>query len=297
MLYLKRNEIDINKWDECVRQSPDGNPYFLSWYLDIVNPNWEALIEKDYSVIMPLPAKSKMGINYLIQPVLTKELGVIGKNIVSQEKVNLFFKEVSSKFRYINFYVNKNNHLPPELLNNENGVTYTLVLNDKVSQLEKRFSENHRRNLKKIATYNLKWEFSKDCSSFVDFVFRNSKIYRNLSFFDVLVEEIIKRDTGYIQFARNNEETIISAVLWLHFKNKHIYLISASNKEGFENKASFFLIYEYMKHFENTGDIIDFEGSKIKGLARFYSGFGSVCESFPLFKSNRLIWPIRLIKS
>ena len=52
--YLTHNQIDKQRWDECIAQSPDGLIYCWSWYLDVVHPGWEALVEDDYENVMPL---------------------------------------------------------------------------------------------------------------------------------------------------------------------------------------------------------------------------------------------------
>jgi len=45
IIYHKHHEIDRDRWDECIRKSFNGIIYAYSWYLDIVSPQWEALIE------------------------------------------------------------------------------------------------------------------------------------------------------------------------------------------------------------------------------------------------------------
>lgn len=50
----RAHEIDRERWDECIRKSFNGIIYAYSWYLDIVCPSWEALIEGDYKIVMPL---------------------------------------------------------------------------------------------------------------------------------------------------------------------------------------------------------------------------------------------------
>ena len=45
--YLEHNQIDKKKWDATVEEC--GNIYAYSWYLDIVHPGWEALVEEDIS--------------------------------------------------------------------------------------------------------------------------------------------------------------------------------------------------------------------------------------------------------
>ena len=48
--------IDKKHWDDCISKSFNGNVYAWSWYLDIVHPKWEALVENDYERVMALPS-------------------------------------------------------------------------------------------------------------------------------------------------------------------------------------------------------------------------------------------------
>ena len=55
--YLTNEQIDKSRWDDCVAHAVNGNVYAFSWYLDIVHPGWEALVEMidgNYVTIMPI---------------------------------------------------------------------------------------------------------------------------------------------------------------------------------------------------------------------------------------------------
>ena len=64
--YLEHNQIDKKKWDATIEEC--GNIYAYSWYLDVVHPQWEALVEGDYDTVMPLTGGEKFGVHYLFQP-------------------------------------------------------------------------------------------------------------------------------------------------------------------------------------------------------------------------------------
>ena len=42
--YVKRNELDIEKYNACVENSLQSRVYGFSWYLDIVADHWDALV-------------------------------------------------------------------------------------------------------------------------------------------------------------------------------------------------------------------------------------------------------------
>ena len=58
--YVKHDDIDPDKWDECVRNAKNGLIYGYSFYLDHMAKNWDGLILGDYEVVMPLPWNKKI---------------------------------------------------------------------------------------------------------------------------------------------------------------------------------------------------------------------------------------------
>ena len=92
--YLKHNEIDFELWDERVRSSIGGFPYAYSWYLNVVSPNWEAIVSEDYEFLMPLPVKRKYLFRYLIQPAYTQQLGVFSNKFISSDILIDFVKKI-----------------------------------------------------------------------------------------------------------------------------------------------------------------------------------------------------------
>ena len=92
--HLQHKDIDYARWDECITQSHNQLTYAHSWYLDIVSPNWEALVTENYEYIMPLPVKRKYGIPYLVQPIFVQQLGVFSKHDIPKHIIELFIKQI-----------------------------------------------------------------------------------------------------------------------------------------------------------------------------------------------------------
>ena len=88
--HLRHNEVDKKKWDDCIDNAFNGIIYAYSWYLDIVCPTWDALIEDDYEKVMPLTHNNKLGISYLYPPLFTQQLGVFSKISLSSSDVENF---------------------------------------------------------------------------------------------------------------------------------------------------------------------------------------------------------------
>ncbi len=75
--YLKNEEIDRERWDNCLAEIAGVKPYPWSWYLDIMAPGWEALIDDDYATqSFRYHGFRKYGFNYIATPVFLQQLGV-----------------------------------------------------------------------------------------------------------------------------------------------------------------------------------------------------------------------------
>jgi len=147
--YLKHKEIDKEKWDDAVSTAFNGNIYIYSWYLDIVHPYWDALVEDDYERIMPLPVSKKMGIKYMMTPFFTQQLGVFSGSILSPEKIVEFINSIPEDIKYIDINLNSYNRLANEGFDITFRKNYLLDLINKYEVAKKHYSTNLKRNLKK----------------------------------------------------------------------------------------------------------------------------------------------------
>ena len=104
--YLKHTEINKLKWDECIRNSSNEIIYAYSWYLDVVCPEWEALVEDDYVCIMPLPLGKKYGFTYAYPPLFTQQLGLFSLLEIAEGKTMEFIAAIPPHYRYIEMSLN-----------------------------------------------------------------------------------------------------------------------------------------------------------------------------------------------
>ena len=107
--YIEQKNIDKKKWDACIQTSTSPSIFVYSWYLDVVCPNWSALILNDYEAVFPLASNSKLSIQYLYQPLFTRYLGVYSKTSITENLVSDFFDAIPKHFKYIEFCIHENN--------------------------------------------------------------------------------------------------------------------------------------------------------------------------------------------
>lgn len=284
--YLTHNQIDTRRWDECIAQSPDGNIYCWSWYLDVVHPDWEALVEDDYATVMPLAGNKKCGINYLFQPFFTQKFGVFGKNEVSEAKIEEFLNAIPEKFKFADFR-----------LKGVKGVTHRnieLSLNREYSVLAENYHSNTKRNLAKAKKEGLKVIEDVEPSAIIKLFRQNrgkdikhwgDKEYERLL---ELVETAKKHDACMVLGAQNIDNQIVAGAFFMMSHNKTVFLFSGSDESNKENHGLTFLLDYVIEKNSGTNTILDFEGSDNDGLARFYKGFGGEEKYYTELRLNRL---------
>lgn len=287
--HLRNSSIDFIRWDKCILESLHPLSYAFSWYLDIVSPGWEALISEDYEYVMPLPAKSKFKIPYLVQPILTQQLGIFSKLEINESTVEEFIKEIP----YYSYELNlneKNFHSKAFIYPN-----YLLNLNKSYEKIASQYSKNTQRNIDKATKLNLIIKENISVEEFLTFYYFVDKKF--LSVQKPVLEQLIvkgiseKSITLYGVFS--NQNNLIATLCLLHSTNRLTYLLPVSNAEGKSSSAMFFLIDFLIKEESGKDTFFDFEGSGIEGIARFYKGFGAKNQPYYILKRFR---PAFLIK-
>ena len=71
--FLHNSAIDIVRWDQVVNSSPNARSYAMSWYLDILHPDWHGLVYDNYRYVMPVVFLSKWASVWAYQPVYAKQ--------------------------------------------------------------------------------------------------------------------------------------------------------------------------------------------------------------------------------
>lgn len=297
--YLKRDEIDSAQWNSCIARSVNGIVYAYSWYLDVVSENWDALIGDDYQAVFPLTHKIKFGIKYLYQPYFTQQLGLFSIGHISSSLVNEFIDAIPNHFKFISISLNTfitADHPNAKVIPR---VTYHLDLIEPYSAICSRYAVNTKRNISKATAYNISVSRSLTASNLLTLKRENMAVPLRQKHFNILNQLIslsIAKGVGEIYGAYTARNELCAGVLFLKTNGKVIYLLASSSDEGRSQRAMFSLIDYYINQHSELELVLDFEGSNIEPVARFYAGFGaSPCEYNHII-INRLPWFLKLFK-
>lgn len=281
--HLQNKSIDYKLWDKCISESINQLTYAYTWYLDVVSPNWEALVSENYEFIMPLPIKRKYSLPYLVQPVLTQQLGIFSKQVVDENTVQLFINELPSFSYELN--LNEQNFLSI-------GITwpnYILNLDSQYPEINNKYSKNTKRNIDKAIKMNLKVQYNLSVDNFITFYYSVNTKYKTAeqSFVKALIETGISKERMSLFGVVSSNNELIAALCLLHSNKRITYLLPISNEEGKNSSAMFLLIDNLIQKNAERDLIFDFEGSRIEGIARFYKGFGAINQPYYIIKRFR----------
>lgn len=280
--YVENKNIDLKKWDNLVSKSANGFIYSTSKYLNLVSENWDAFIFDDYKIIMPLPFKKKYGVKYIMQPLFAQQLGIIYEEKPKQAVIDLFITQLKNKFKYFALNLNYDNNISVKLKNTDK-TNLILNLNKPYKQLFSEFTTNTKRNINKSKKENFSIRIEKtESNSFIDFFVSNLTSKEPKSTIQTLKEIIDSsfiNNIGEIIYINNSTENI-AAVFILKSYNRYIYLAATSNKEGKNRRAMFYLVNYFINKNSETECFLDFEGSDIDGVKRFYNGFNAVEQNY-----------------
>ncbi len=294
--FIHNSEIDIQRWDKVVDNSPNSRVYAKSWFLDIVNADWNGLIYGDYEYVMPLAFSRKWGVEYAYQPIFAQQHGIFPPP--TPEVTSNFIGYLIERFRFIDISLNSMNLVRCGGLTITERNNYILSLKPEYEKIFDNFSISARRNVRKSIKKN---DISEQVTlgeymeffSGINIADLKKGTINNLN---NIISKSMSIGKGFLYGAYSRKNELTGAAFFLRDKDRLIYLSSVSSEEGRENLSMYFILDEVIKNFSSKPLLLDFEGSNIEGIAMFFNGFGAKPEIYQHIKLNRLPWPLKLVK-
>jgi hypothetical protein len=299
IVYLRHEQIDKTKWDLCIEQSQNSLIYGYSWYLDTLAPGWEALVLGDYRAVMPLTNHKKTMLRYLYQPFFMQQLGLFYKHHHDSERLIDFLEAIPAHFRFIDINLNEGNELMHTDYVLHKRKNLVLHLNQPYEKLHKNFDDHCKRNLKKAKKFSQTIEAVDIAVSFYQKHKGNNTanvLPAHYKKFKNVLQVALQRDVLYCKGVFNEHHELIAAGIFLIHKGRIIYMMGGASARGREARSMYALFDHIITQFCNHPILLDFEGSEIPGIARFYKGFGAEKRPYFRLRLNRLPWFIRWLK-
>ena len=315
--WVRRDEVDDERWNRVVRSDIRSLPYGLTEVLDARTKQWGGLIRNDYEAVCPIPFRRIAGILTLCRmPLGLQQLGIFyspacaihreSDAVKDWEDVETALGALPKDFFWLdlNFQEGLNNPKPDgnwkkvgptawfRSWNRQNAVV--LLKKDYRLNYES-YSEQTRRNLKKAQSARLEI-FEHDSPEVLVQAFEQHQVKRYgkipSQFLNAIrwqMHALIHQRRGMVQTVYGPGNELLAGAFWWFSGDRMILYFSTVTDAGRECQAMSFLINETVLQASGTWSRLDFEGSQAPGLFRFYLGWGA--EPKPYLRIQRFRIP------
>lgn len=300
--FLSHQDIDQSRWDLCIEQSVNGLIYGYSWYLNEMAPGWNALVWGDYEAVMPLTGNRKLFIKYLYQPYFMQQLGVFYTRWELKSRVIDFIEAIPPSYRFIDINLNEHNEVTvPNGMKLKKRKNFVLDLHHEYAALEKRFDDHCSRNIKKA--YKQQQTIAQIDPALAVAFYQKYKAMATSNVLDSDYEQflavLLKAQERQLLLCRGvynaSQELLAVGIYYIH-KGRIIYVLGGASDAGRESRSMYYLFDDVIRNFSGLNMLLDFEGSEIPGIARFFKGFGARKQPYFKLHVNRLPWFVRWLK-
>jgi len=300
IVYLKHSEIDKDQWDACIAASPASKPYAFSWYLDIMSPGWEALVDDDYDSVFPIPARERFGIKYIATPIFLQQLGAFAPDKPAENVISEYLDYMPEFYRLVDLCVGQNVRYDGYSVTEK--INYELDLSHPYDFLYENFDQSCRRNIEKSHRNKVRIDYDMTPSELIDlFINMKEKIagkikQRDFTRFQALMDYCIRTGKGTISGVRDKNGKIIFGQFILKIGGTVILLFGVNTPESREKRINYYFVNEVIRGSAGRKLILDFAGSSIPSIGTFMSSFGSVNKPYYRIYKNSLPVPVRWFK-
>ena len=291
--YLEHNQIDRQKWDDLM--VAHGPIYAQSWYLDVVHPEWEALVLEEYEAVMPITGGRKFGVPYLFQPFFVQQLGIVSSRPLSPAQQTEFLSAIPKKFRFAEIRLNESNAFDDNIQGIEYHRNVVLDLNQDYDTIRAHYHTNTKRNLAKAEGNGLALVDETELSEIIALFRENRgakvKVWGEAEYVTLtqLYEAAVHHRHAFIVGVKHQEtKELLCGGLFMKTAERIVFLFSGCGERGKQLQAMTFMMDGVIRRFAHQPMLFDFEGSDDDNLARFYLGFDSAERPYPAYSFNRL---------
>ncbi|MEX1203003.1 MAG: GNAT family N-acetyltransferase [Ferruginibacter sp.] len=301
--HLSYHDIDLQKWDDCIKGSAHPLIYAQSICLNQMCGKWEALVLNNYETVMPLTYKIKWGIRYLYQPAFIAQMGIFGRHAEDKMVCKGFINKILELYRFLEIPFHFSNIIPSEFekytVSRNN---FILDLNHSYDIIVKNISSSHTKNIKRAGKFSLNYQIEKDPFKIIQLFKKlyndrelvyQSKDYVN---FEILCKKLATQQQLVLRKVTNGINEMVAGIILLKDEHRLYNVMSCVTTEGKKTEANYLLFQQLIQEFCQQDLILDFEGSDVKGIASFYQQFGAINEPYPFIGINRLPGWVKLFK-
>ncbi|TYP98013.1 hypothetical protein C7447_103181 [Tenacibaculum adriaticum] len=291
IIRVTRKELDIEKYNACIKNSIQSNIYGFSWYLDIVCDHWDVLVLNNYEAVMPIPWRKKYFMEYVYPPFWVLQLGIFSIEI---EDENEFLIELLEDFKFVEIRTNSKNcfSMFDDFQQEKN--LQILSLKEDYNTILLKYKKDRKRNLLRAKKYDLIERWNDNPEKLIELFKANvGKRVKKIKDKDYTIllkvmKICIEKKAGEILSIYDNNDKLVASGFFLKYNKRVTILVSSTDFKNRKNGANTFLIDRAIFKYRPNFDVFDFGGSSMKNIAKYFLSFGGKDEKYIQLKYNNL---------
>jgi hypothetical protein len=299
IIYLKNHEIDREQWDNCIRNSSNVKPYPYSWFLDIMSPGWEALIDDDYDSVFPIPSQKRFFFRIISTPFFLQQLGAYSPDKPAENVIYEFLQYLPDFYRYLDLHISQK--ISSDGIKVTEKLNYVLDLSKPYIRLVENYSSDCRRKIESAEKKGIEMSDDIKPQELLDlFILNNGKSCKGVLPGDYerikkLMDFCLINKKGRIIGVRGGRRKLIYGLFIIELPVSKTILFDANTAQSREKRVGYFVVNSIIKKYSSSRSTLDFAGSMMAETIPFVESFGAVKEPYYKIQRNRLLWPVRRI--
>jgi len=298
--YIKRKDLEVVKYNDCIENSIQSRMYAYSWYLDIVADNWDVLVLNDYEAVMPIPWKRKYGIKYVYPLLWVLELGIFYAD--NKTKIAPFLAILFNKFRFVESKLNSTEKFIARKNQLVGKQFQILSLKEVYPAIFSKYRKDRKKDIRKAVHLDLieKWNDTPDklIGLFKNNVGKRTPniLEHDYTVLENLIRACLERKVGEILSIYDKNNNLVASGFFIKHKDAVTILVSSTDFKNRNNGANTFLIDRAIFKFQKNFNTFNFGGSSIKSIAKYFLSFGANTEDYQQVKYHKLPFLLRFFK-
>jgi hypothetical protein len=283
MHFLQREDIDCEKWNRLVDQTPNAQIYNKSFFLDILAENWCIYTDDNYSKGLVIPYSTKLNVKLAYTPNFIRSFDVLGDD--SAGLLSDFIQKDVFKFKSGNLIFNVQNN--PYLSSNKKYQEILYMDDFEMNTLSKRM-------LKKFNSFDYVMEESVSLDQILTFLKTelfpriNNLKNKDFNLFSELLKELKKQGVLKTNCVLDKDHELIAVAVFMEYKNKVTYVKGVATNDSMKNGAMYAVLYNQIVKSRELHFDFDFGGSNLDSIAQFYKNLGGKDHYYSSFEWGKL---------
>lgn len=289
---IPRAKWNQEEWNNRIENLNYLGLYCKYEYLQHFCDDWICISNHNQTLLLPIPIRKKMGITYAYTPSFFPQTSIIGK--YNEDDIVRLSNKLLSIVHYGDLF------LDGRLLSNKK-IKHAIKTNFTLdtSNWKNKMNDHHRRALEKAYKQNFNIQEDIQASVIIDLfkqIYREKMSHVSSIDYNRLLQWCEQQPNSiYTYCAYLNGEIHAAAILFYH-RNIVYNMLNVVTEVGKSTRANYCLYAHILDWCNKKNFSLDWEGSDIAGIARFYEGWGSEKHSYHHYHINALPFPINYFK-